>query len=362
MRRLTFFSGRRLALLAAVLGLALTACNNSIGTFWAPVAAVVGGQNITEAEVNAQVQLNGESSGFGNLQQGPDANLVRLDAKQQMLGIVIQQTALSEQAAKLGLSVTPTALSAAINSIRDQYAKEADFQKALDQLGITLQDLTDAERLTLTTHILSNSVQNSVNATPDEVAAAYQQDAATYQSSYHAAHILICAHSDPSTHTCTTTPADLALAQQVEQQAQSGVDFGQLAEQYSTDTSTKDTGGDLGWAAPNALPAQIEQAALALQPGQIAPQPVQTDFGYSIVKLLGKGESLADATPTINASLEQTARGQALDEYLSRVMAATSVKVNPAFGVFNPKTMNVEAPPGAIPSPATNANAGLTGP
>ncbi|MGH2717053.1 MAG: peptidylprolyl isomerase [Actinomycetota bacterium] len=358
--------GGWIALLAAVLGLALTACNNSIGTFWAPVAAVVGGQQITEAEVDAQVQLNnGGNSSFGNLQQGPDANLVRLDAKQQMLSIVIQQVALSHQAAKLGLSVTPTALSASVNSVRAEFTSEADFKKSLEQAGITLADLTEAERLTLTANNLSTSVQNGINATPAEIAAAYQQDASTYQASYDAAQILICANADPSTHVCSTTPADLALAQQVDQEAQSGADFGQLAAEYSADTSTRDNGGDLGWEAPGALIPQFEQAALALQVGQITAQPIETDFGYSIIKLVNKGETLADATPSINANLEQDARSQALDEYLSKVIAATPITVNPQFGTFDRKTLSVASPPGAVPSPASDSiggTGGLTGP
>lgn len=361
-QRFSIHRSGRIAALAAVLGLALTACNNSIGTFWAPVAAVVGGEKIPETEVNAQVALN--SSQFPGLNQGPDSNVTRLDAKQQMLGIVIQQVALSHQAARLGLSVTPTVLSASLGAIRSQYSSEASFQKALDQAGITLGDLTEARRLTLTVNNLSNSVTAGINATPDQIDAAYQQDLSSYQASYHVAYILICGHSDPSSQTCTTTPADLALAQQVEQKAQSGTDFGQLAAEYSVDTSTKDNGGDLGWQQQGALPPQFEQQALALQLGQVTSQPVQTSAGYAIIKLLGKGESLSDATPSINAQLEQAARNQALTEYLAKVIAATSITVNPQFGVFNRQSLLVGPPPGAVPSPAPDSNAGggLTGP
>jgi parvulin-like peptidyl-prolyl isomerase len=336
--------------LVAALGVALAACSGGVGTAFAPVAAVVGGTQISEADVNAQVLLNG--SQFGNLFQGPESNLVRLSAKQQMLGVLIQQVALAHEAARMGVAVTPTAVSGALARIRGQYATDAAFQTALADAGLSLHDLAYAEQLTLTVSNLSHAVTAGINATPAQIAAAYQQNQATYASEYDAAQILICGHQDKSTGACTTTPADLALAQQVDQKALGGEDFAQLAATYSDDTATKYRGGDLGWQAPGALIPAFEQAATALAPGQITPQPVQTQFGYSIIKLLAKGETLADATPSINQSLEQTARTQALDAFLARVIAGTTITVNPAFGSYDRRNLAVVAPPGAVPSPA----------
>jgi parvulin-like peptidyl-prolyl isomerase len=339
-----------LLVLAGAMGLVLAACSGGVGTVFAPVAAVVGGTQISEADVNAQVLLN--ASQFGNLFQGPESNLVRLSAKQQMLGVLIQQVALAHEAARMGVAVTPTAVSAALARIRSQYATDAAFQAALAGAGVSLHDLTYAEQLTLTVRNLSNAVTAGINATPAEIAAAYQQNQATYASEYDAAQILICGHQDKNTGTCTTTPADLALAQQVDQKALSGEDFAQLAASYSDDTATKYQGGDLGWQAPGALVPAFEQAATALQPGQITPQPVQTQFGYSIIKLLAKGETVAEATPSINQSLEQTPRTQALDAFLARVIAGTAITLNPAFGRYDRQNLAVVAPPGAVPSPA----------
>lgn len=64
---------------------------------------------------------------------------------------------------------------------------------------------------------------------------------------------------------------DAALAQEVWQRAQNGDDFAFLAQQYSLDRVTGDNGGDLGFFARGSLlvPA-VEEAAFALQPGQVS--------------------------------------------------------------------------------------------
>lgn len=346
-------------LFAAALAVLLSACTSSVGTFFSPVAAVVGGKQIPEATLNAEVKLN--ASNFGNLFQGPDSNLSRLSAKQSMLGQLVQQTALAQQAASMGISVSETAVTQAVDAIGNRFPTPAAFQRALDDAGVTRQDLTDEQRLNLTTAALSRAVSRTITVTPAQIAAAYQQNQGTYASEFDAAHILICGHPNPQTGACQPTAADLALAQKVTQQAQAGADFGELAAQYSADSSTKDNGGDLGWQPQGQLVPAFEQAALALKPGQITAQPVQTQFGYHIIKLIAKGDTLADASPGVANDLIQSRRNQVLTDFLTKVMAKTPITVNPTLGVYNPHTLAVEPPAGAVPSPAPAQGPGFGG-
>jgi len=82
--------------------------------------------------------------------------------------------------------------------------------------------------------------------------------------------------------------ADEATAQKVYQQAIAGDDWFKLAKEYSTDTSNKDKGGDLGWFGTGKMVPEFEAGAFALTtPGEIS-QPVQTQFGWHIIRLVAK--------------------------------------------------------------------------
>jgi peptidyl-prolyl cis-trans isomerase C len=108
--------------------------------------------------------------------------------------------------------------------------------------------------------------------------------------------------------------------------------------------------------------APFEQAALALQPGQVTPQPVQSQFGYHIIKLIAKGRPLADAATTINNQLEQTPRQQAFTTWVHQAVARNRIRINPTFGQFDAASQSVVAPPGTQPAPSPTAPAGSGGP
>jgi parvulin-like peptidyl-prolyl isomerase len=99
-----------------------------------------------------------------------------------------------------------------------------------------------------------------------------------------------------SEHPELDTSTKRAKAQEVLDRAKGGEDFAALANEFSEDPGnmdpqTKQKKGGLYADTPKGrmVPA-FEQAALALEPGQIAPDLVETDYGYHIIKLEKKGE------------------------------------------------------------------------
>jgi parvulin-like peptidyl-prolyl isomerase len=75
-----------------------------------------------------------------------------------------------------------------------------------------------------------------------------------------------------------------AEAQQVLDRLKKGEDFAKLATEKSICPSRK-KGGDLGWFGHGMMVRPFEQAAFALQKGQLS-EVVKTEFGYHIIKRL----------------------------------------------------------------------------
>ncbi|MDE1855871.1 MAG: peptidyl-prolyl cis-trans isomerase [Candidatus Micrarchaeota archaeon] len=77
----------------------------------------------------------------------------------------------------------------------------------------------------------------------------------------------------------------LSLAEEILKKLKEGGNFSQLAEQYSIDGSRR-RGGDLGEFGRGMMVKPFEDAAFALQKGEIS-GIVKTQFGYHIIKRIG---------------------------------------------------------------------------
>jgi peptidyl-prolyl cis-trans isomerase C len=105
------------------------------------------------------------------------------------------------------------------------------------------------------------------------------------QPEVHARHILLKSKED---------------AMAVIQQLQAGADFATLAQQRSTGPSAAN-GGDLGFFRKDQMVPAFAEAAFALQPGQITTEPVQTQFGWHVIKVFER----RTAEPSFEDSQQQ---------------------------------------------------------
>jgi peptidyl-prolyl cis-trans isomerase C len=97
------------------------------------------------------------------------------------------------------------------------------------------------------------------------------------KTEYHARHILV---------------ATKDLAEQLTKQLKSGAKFDAIAKASSMDGS-KDRGGDLGWFSLSKMAKPFADAVKGLKKGEVTAAPVQTQFGWHIIKL----EETRDLTP-----------------------------------------------------------------
>ncbi|WP_187973308.1 peptidylprolyl isomerase [Aquibium microcysteis] len=80
----------------------------------------------------------------------------------------------------------------------------------------------------------------------------------------------------------TKEEADAIIAQ-----LEAGGDFEAIAKEKSTDGAASQ-GGDLGYFGPGQMVPPFEEAAFALEVGQFSKQPVQTQFGFHVIKVEDK--------------------------------------------------------------------------
>lgn len=96
-----------------------------------------------------------------------------------------------------------------------------------------------------------------------------------------------------------------------------GEEFATLVQEYSVDEGSKANGGDLGVLIPGTFSDEFEQAAFSLEEGQVS-QPVETDSGVHLIKLLAKNvetfPSYEERSKAIEQSLQRT---QAEEVYAS---------------------------------------------
>lgn len=89
-------------------------------------------------------------------------------------------------------------------------------------------------------------------------------------------------------------------------------DFAMLASRYSQDPGTAKNGGELNWFGTGRMVPEFEQAAFALQkPGQVS-KPIQTRFGWHIIKLIDKKNvgSLEEMRSEIKSKFSRDERGK----------------------------------------------------
>lgn len=82
-----------------------------------------------------------------------------------------------------------------------------------------------------------------------------------------------------------------AKAEEILNRVKAGEDFAKLAGEFSDDPGSKDKGGLYENISEGAFVPEFEKAAFSLEPGQIFPELVESNFGYHIIKLEKTGET-----------------------------------------------------------------------
>jgi peptidyl-prolyl cis-trans isomerase C len=253
--------------------LLLGACGNaaSPAADSADAVATVNGKPIDKSEFELYLQ---------NVQQQSQRELTGTE-RSQILDQFIGMKLAAEAAEKAGLAKQP--------KVEDQLALarmnvivDAGLQKYLEE-----HPVTDAE--------LKPEYDTQIAQMPRE---------------YHARHILV---------------EDKATAEAITKDLQGGADFAKLAEQKSKDSSAK-SGGDLGWFTLDTMVKPFGDAVAALQPGQLTPTPVQSQFGWHVIKLEESRSAAAPAFDEVKDRVKMIVQRKKLQSYLEELRKGAKIE------------------------------------
>lgn len=194
------------------------------------------------------------------------------------------------EAKKQNIKVTDKEIQKELDTLYAQYGGEAALKEQLKASGSSIDAIKKDVVKYLETRKL---IEPTIKITDEEMKAYFEQNKASFaqQEQVEASHILV---------------KDKATAEEVLKKLNNGGDFAKLAKEYSTDTSSANNGGSLGYFTKGQMVKEFEDVAFKLKVNEIS-GPVKTEYGYHIIKVTGKKEAkeptLEDNKATIKEKL-----------------------------------------------------------
>ncbi|MEE8398344.1 MAG: peptidylprolyl isomerase [Desulfobacterales bacterium] len=295
------------------------------GYFRTDTVALVNGSGISrkdyEREMN-QVQNR-------MLRQGRQVSESQLtEIKKVVLDNIIGRELLYRESQKQGFLVKTRDAEARWSSMKDSYPSEAEFRDALNELNFTEDALRlQIERSIALQQYIDGTIAPAVSVAEKETRGFYNRNPDYFKrpETVHARHILIKVHRDDD---ASQRAAARKKIETIQQKLFSGEDFAALARTFS-EGPTGIKGGDLGFFGRGQMVKPFEDAAFALNPGEVS-ERVRSDFGYHLINVIDKKPesvySYEDVKDTIYQNLHRKRVDKEVKHTVEKLKARADVK------------------------------------
>jgi peptidyl-prolyl cis-trans isomerase SurA len=265
------------------------ACNR--GAAPAPgVWATVNGQPITreETEKYYRTRLTGQTA-------APSQDEA-LSLTLSVLDELINNEILVQRARQLGVEATDGAVEDKFTEVKSPYTEE-EFQRQLDQGGMTMDDLRrNIRRQVSIDNLINREIRSKISITDQDISNFYNENRAQFnvsETTYHIAQIVVNPRKEPQVRNrknddATTDIEARRKAAAILQQLRDGADFAALAMDYSEEPMSAASGGDIGFYPESQLTdANLRRMLAGMTPGQTS-DVIRLPTGYTILRLVAK--------------------------------------------------------------------------
>ncbi len=187
------------------------------------------------------------------------------------------------------------------------------YQDAVAQGLDKLPEITNDMQLARANLLIAASTRHIIALNPiteEEIGAAYTEYAATPRpTEYKARHILV---------------AERDKALEVIKKLADGGDFEALAREYSTGPSGPN-GGDLGWFSAKQMVAPFTAALETLEPGSTTQEPVQTQYGWHVIKLEERRPGVVPPLEQVRDALVKHLEQQRVKGFVDKLRADATI-------------------------------------
>jgi parvulin-like peptidyl-prolyl isomerase len=320
---------RSLGLVAAALAATLgaTGCNSSPGA-----AALVGDDRISTETLQKTVD-----AALRDTQVAAAIGEDRAAFARTELGRIIANHVVAALAAQHHVTASDSEITQTIAQFAQQSGGEDQlYQQAATQGGISKSEFRTVIRYYVLEQKVGDDLVADTPVSQEQLQAAYDKNIADY-ATVHAAHILVTSKKQ----------ADRILAQVESKPSR----FAALAAKFSTDTGSKDSGGDLGVTAASGFVPEFAAAVVKAKVGSFV--EVHSQFGWHVVQLISrKLTPLAKAAPDLKSQILSDTRTALLDKALRAESARLGVHVSPRYGRWDVAQQTVVARPDPLSTPA----------